>query len=457
MLKLNGIAARAGSAGRTGLLSVCLWVLSVAAMYPAPADPPCIEVDGRPFFVIGCYDYPGGDDLGFEHLKEMADSGINTVHWALRCFPEAYPNQPRDFTLEDLNNAHRLGLKVVAALNSVPPWTEADITKNWGSDPAMFREGSDLHKALLRIKDHPALLMYETMDEPLGCRVMDNRPTWPSLETLQECYRFVRSVDPRHPVWCNEVAWFWCKDRLSMEQFREWSRICDVYSQDDYPVGGPPYPYCPLFVIAEDLAAMMKIVDDGSGPAKPLMMVLQGQGRNMMASDRPEIHGRNPNRIETRYVAYSSIVHGAKGIWWWGTRDLVPLRDARGRLTSNGEFWEIIKLVSREISALKDFYVTARLPGAVAVSDGRLDAAMFRHGGASVLIVANRSDQTVTQARIRVLDGGWKAPGDGSVRVLFERRRVPAGEKEGALSWEDTFAPWDVHVYTDRPDICREW
>ena len=88
-----------------------------------------------------------------------------------------------------------------------------------------------------------------------------------------------------------------------------------------------PWEALRILTVRSLSSPMMKIVDDGPGPAKPLMMVLQGQGRNMMASDGPEIRGRNPNRIETRYVAYSSIVHGAKGIWWWG--DAGPCAAAR--------------------------------------------------------------------------------------------------------------------------------
>ncbi|MFQ3549416.1 MAG: hypothetical protein SNJ70_06660, partial [Armatimonadota bacterium] len=188
-------------------------------------DPPCIKVNGKPFFLIGVYDYPGGDDLSYEHMKELKESGINTLHWPLRFVPDAYPFQPRDFNMKDLDNADELGLKVVFALNSTSPWSSEDIKKNWGSSPEQFVEGSDFHKKLIEIKDHPALLMYETMDEPLGCRVMDKRDTWPSLETLKACYNFVKSVDPKTPIWVNEVSWFWCNEKLTFEQFREWSQI----------------------------------------------------------------------------------------------------------------------------------------------------------------------------------------------------------------------------------------
>ncbi|MCX8053445.1 MAG: hypothetical protein N3B12_06525, partial [Armatimonadetes bacterium] len=65
------------------VLPCVLWWLSVPSR--SATDPPCIRADGKPFFVIGCYDYPGGDDLNPAHLKEMADAGINTVHWTINC------------------------------------------------------------------------------------------------------------------------------------------------------------------------------------------------------------------------------------------------------------------------------------------------------------------------------------------------------------------------------------
>lgn len=422
------------------LLLACV-ILFAAGISCAAAESPCVQVDGKPFFVIGCYDYPGGGDLEPAHLKEMAESGINAIHVQLHNLPPA-----KDFTLKDLDNAHKLGVKVIPSLNTVPPWNKEDTAKNWGSQPEQFKPGSDLHKRISQIKDHPALLMYETMDEPAGCFEMLNRPTWPSLRIVQACYDFVKSVDPKHPVWCNEVAWYWCKDHLSFERFRAWSKPCDVYSQDDYPVGGPAYPNSPLWVLADDVDWMMKIVDEDGVepwiPAKPVLMVLQGQGRNMCALDRPEIHQRNPNKIETRYVAYASIVHGAKGILWWGTHDLAPIKDSDGLPTPNGEFWEVVKSVSREIAALKDVFLTPRVWSGCNFTDKRLDAALWRHDGTNYLVVTNRSHETVLETQITA--DGWRSP-DKKVRVLFEQRRLDVDNS----TWHDSFGPWDVHVYTD--------
>lgn len=414
------------------------------------SNPPCVQVDGKPFFIIGAYDYPGGDDISLRHLREMADSGINTIHWSIKRIPNEYPFTPRDFTIRDMDNVDKLGMKVVIALNSVAPWTEKDTAKNLGSNMDQFRIGSELHKRIMKIKDHRALLMYETMDEPGGCREMNKRLTWPSLDTLKACYDFMKSVDTKHPVWCNEEAWFWCHEELPFERFREWSKICDVYSQDDYPEGGPAYPYCPLFVIAEDVDNMMCIVD-GDGvepyiPEKPVLMVLQGQGWNMCAIDRPEIHRRLPNKIETRYVAYTSIIHGAKGIFWWGTRDLAPVKDEKGRPTLTGEFWEIIKAVSREIDSIKDVFVTDRILTGYKLGDRRLDTALFKHDGKNYLVVANKSEQSILDVSINVYESGWRQNTDKKVKVMFEQRKLDVADD---ITWHDSFGPWDVHVYTD--------
>lgn len=430
-------------------LALCLSI-GIGSTVIATSTPNVMH-NGKPFFVIGVYDYPGGDDLNKAKMKEMADSGINTIHWLIKTYPTSWPFQKMDFSRKDLDNADKLGLKVIVALNSVAPWTEAEAAKNLGSNPDQFKHGSDLYKRLMKTKDHPAVLMYETMDEPAGCRVMDNRPTWPSLDTLRSCYKFIKSVDPERPIWCNEVAWFWCHDRILMDVFREWSSICDIYSQDDYPVGGPAYPYIPMFVIADDLDNMRQIVDaDGQPPytpAKPLMMVIQGQGRNMCAIDRPEIHMRNPNRIENRFAAYSSIIHGAKGILWWGSRDLEPLRDEKGRLTANGEFWEIIKSTAIELDVLKDAFLNERKIDGFTLGDKRLDAAMFESDGRRYLIVSNKSEFSILDMLVTVTDPKWRVSKNRIVDVMFEKRKLDV-DKDNVL-WHDSFAPWDVHVYTD--------
>lgn len=93
-----------------------------------------------------------------------------------------------------------------------------------------------------------------------------------------------------------------------------------VIGMYDYPIGGLPCLHCPLNVFSDHVDAVMQIVDEDRKepfiPAKPLLIVLQGRGWYMCEVDRPELYQRCPNRIETRLVAYSSIIHGAKGVPW---------------------------------------------------------------------------------------------------------------------------------------------
>ncbi|MFQ3550297.1 MAG: hypothetical protein SNJ70_11170, partial [Armatimonadota bacterium] len=204
-------------------------------------------------------------------------------------------------------------------------------------------------------------------------------------------------------------------------------------------------------LISEDIKKMFEILDEDGiepwVPNKPILMVLQGQGRFKMARERPEIHRRNPNKIETRFVAYSSIVNGAKGIWWWGTADLLQLRDEKGRLTQDGEFWEIIKMVSREIDELKEVFTTDRILKGFSTSDDRLESALFNYNDTNYLIVTNKSNQSIMHAKIKADDCNWKKKGKSDISVMFEQRKVVS---EDGVSWEDSFAPWDVHIYVDK-------
>ena len=83
-----------------------------------------------------------------------------------------------------------------------------------------------------------------------------------------------------------------------------------------------------------------------AAPGKPVWMVLQGFGWGEILPERPEEERkelRQPTAKESRFMAYDAIVHGARGILYWGTAYL-------DRTTS---FWDDLLALVSELKGLQ--------------------------------------------------------------------------------------------------------
>jgi hypothetical protein len=128
--------------------------------------------DGRTFFIQGAG--------GVEHLPALAEAGANTIRtWGT--------NQ----TEAIIDEAHRLGLAVCAGL-----WIEHERRGADYGDPAFVAAEIEKHtRAVDRFKDHPALLLWGVGNE-VTLNYTDER-VWDVVEAVA---RYIREVDPRHPV-----------------------------------------------------------------------------------------------------------------------------------------------------------------------------------------------------------------------------------------------------------------
>ncbi len=130
-------------------------------------------------------------------------------------------------------------------------------------------------------------------------------------------YRYLQKLDQAHPVWMNHAP------RNQLEQLTYFGRAADIVGCDIYPV-----PPC-RFVRHSDLQdQMLSSVGaytqrmQASVPGKPVWMVLQAFGWGDIQPDRSEEIReilRRPSLSETRFMAFDAIVHGARGLLYWGT------------------------------------------------------------------------------------------------------------------------------------------
>ncbi|HPU96477.1 MAG TPA: hypothetical protein PLO53_00835 [Candidatus Hydrogenedentes bacterium] len=136
------------------------------------------------------------------------------------------------------------------------------------------------------------------------------------LEGLKAAYGLIRELDPGHPVCMNHAP------RNSIEDLAAYGQAADIVGCDIYPVPVSPHVRH-SDLVNRDLSCVGDYTRrmQASAPGKPVWMVLQGFGWADIHKYAPEIarEMRRPNLWETRFMAYDAIVHGARGLVYWGT------------------------------------------------------------------------------------------------------------------------------------------
>jgi hypothetical protein len=104
--------------------------------------------------------------------------------------------------------------------------------------------------------------------------------------------------------------------------------------------------------------------------------------------------------------------------------------------------------VAGEISRIQDVLAAGSESRSFTLGSPSLIGVRKTYGAYNYLIVANCGFASLTNASISAT--GLNVSGNGGkIRVGFENRLItPAG-----TSWTDNFAPWEVHVYTDDPNL----
>lgn len=127
----------------------------------------------------------------------------------------------------------------------------------------------------------------------------------------------LRDLDPAHPVWMNHAP------RNQIAQLAQFNEAADIVGCDIYPV--PESPHVGHSDLRDRTPASVgayTIRMQEAAPGKPVWMVLQGFGWGDIRPEQPpEVREqlRRPTLEETRFMAFDAIVHGARGILYWGT------------------------------------------------------------------------------------------------------------------------------------------
>jgi hypothetical protein len=174
-----------------------------------------------------------------------------------------------------------------------------------------------------QLKTHPALLYWETEDEP---SFQWNKPG-PRITpaVIRDTYAYLKQLDPTRLVYLNHSP------TNLVSTLQSYNPGGDIIATDVYPI--IPHGIRPQYALWADgrqgdllnsfpsqtgqYTAKMRQV---AGPQRAVFMVLQAFAWEMLRkpNDRDPKMILYPTAAQLQFMALQSIIHGANGLVWWG-------------------------------------------------------------------------------------------------------------------------------------------
>jgi hypothetical protein len=390
---------------RTFIASLAAPLASPAAV--APDDDGMLIIDGKRQFVLGLYDLPKVS----ESWKEAREAGFDVIHVSA--------------SKQDFDHAREAGLRTWVSVGSI-----AD--KNRGADEKRIRG------IVKQFRDDPALLFWETEDEP--AYLWKSPAPRVSPRQIVDTHDFVKALDPAHPLYLNHAP-------ANLEStLRKYNSGAEIIATDIYPVIPhgirEEYALWPdgqhgdlLNTTISQVGPYTDKMRRVAGPSRAVFMVLQA-----FAWEDLRREGRDPQMVlypdgaQMRSMAYQSIIHGANGLLFWGLASAPP----------TAIVWNELRAAAGELARLApDFAakpVRLRLRIEYRDTGHSLDRGIewtARPSGKGVLLLCTNADRNPVDASFEFGEGFRRCQGlakDQEIR--FER---------GIM--EDRFAPFEAKVY----------
>ena len=302
-----------------------------------------VLINGGPRFIIGNYHNP--QDLN--ELKSYAENGFNLV----RCAPNS----------DALDMVKNAGLFAWLNTGGLIDFSKEQNTRK-----------EQLAELVNRFKNHPALAVWEVPDEALWNLSYNNLyplfygPQWSQeqqdsiltvlsatiaekAQGIAEGCEQLKHLDPLHPIWMNHAP------RNTLSQLVLFSKPADIIGCDIYPGKKGINGHNELHNHRMSSVGAYTDIMQNAAHNKPIWMVLQGFSWDFVKLKNPLPEDLDPQEFPTykhsRVMAWDAILHGAKGILYWGSY----------MVDSKSLFWNSILGVTKEIAALEPFLLENEL------------------------------------------------------------------------------------------------
>jgi len=411
--------------------------MSIVAIDPTGS----VVIDGQKVFPIGLSEAPAPDGQtpdGRNAWAEVASAGVNFVRSGLREW-----NLPQI----DAQIAAERARMDAAASHGMFCWPRLGNAGNLPAAPGSVEE-----QLLVRIanglKTHPALGAYKGVDEPALAGI--------PAAGLARARTKLRTIDPDHPIVIIQAP---LGAVASLTPYRP---AFDITGADIYPVAYPPgrhtdLPNKDISVVGD---VTKKMVSAAGG--KPIWMTLQIAWSGVTPSrQRPNLVPRFPGLLEERFMAYQAIVHGARGLIFFGGQLTQVMRPRDAQLGWNWTFWDqvlrplLVELTSPSVLPA----LIAPVPQAVVSSSAADVELTARRSGTFLYVIAVRRGGTTSRVTFSGLPNKQGGGPLTAGQVMFEYAQDPLPppiqpDKQqfrsvtvANRSFRDWFGPHDVHVY----------
>ncbi|MBU7004376.1 MAG: hypothetical protein HXS50_02330 [Theionarchaea archaeon] len=312
---------------------------------------------------------------------------------------------------EDIDELASLGFNTVFAVGDddfMGALERADmmvVGPGAGDNMTDYVSLSRVRKRTEELYGHTSILAWYVVDEPSLRRV--------PVEVIRREADLIKMIDPHHPTLICDGYPF---------RGLQYQELVDIASPCWYPV----WKQISVTTSGKCIDEIARVVPAGEA----IWYVVQAwTWRNV----------RFPTPEEERVMTYLAIIHGSRGISWFGYKhqDKKSLRAAGD---DDPELWaEIVRIVG-EIRELEPLLMVPRVPARVSCEGiTRVDWCPFEKDG-QVLIIACNPTKIATRSNFEVgsLDGG--------VEVLWEDRSLKVVDG----SFEDEMPPMRVRFYRGR-------
>ena len=384
------------------------------------SDNRLLNVDGKPFFLIGARHMPMGGTPEMLH-----DAGFNACRYTVFghevAETEEIPDMPE-------------GMYFWAYL-----YDRADFTKSPENE-------KQLREKISELREHPALLCYENYNEPTMLYHSDKVKTEP--EDLARGTDVIRELAPDHPVWLARS----CTN--TVQTLQRYNSCLDIVGCNPYPVTVPGMRAhigvrpdgrmvdCidqSVHSVGKYTDKMMEVAQGG-----PVWMLIQALANEHWFNPvhNPEFAGQGldeskiiyPTYEQMRFMAYDAIVSGATG-----------LAISMNKTPASGQIWEDIKHLVAGLNSLHDALCSPPVAGEIKVSYTDLGYTIWD----GIRVLARRKENDVYLFAVNTAfdpaQAAIELPVDigNSAEVVGENREI----KVNGHTIEDQFGPYGVHIY----------
>jgi hypothetical protein len=253
-------------------------------------------LDGKRTFVLGLYQLPAGA----QSWRRAKAAGFQVVH-----------TEAKREVLDE------------AGANGLLCWVTTGSLRQ-------RRDQVKISALVNRLRDHRALVWWETEDEP---SFTWNKPGVPRVSpgAIRNTYMLLKKLDPGRLVYLNHSP------TNLVSTLQQYNPGGDLIATDIYPV--IPHGIRTQYALWPDaqqgdlldtsLNQVGRYVDkmrQVAGLSRGLFFVLQGFAWEMLRKegDRDPKMVLYPTRGQLRFMAWQAIVHGVTGLLWWGLRFTPP-------------------------------------------------------------------------------------------------------------------------------------